>query len=69
MAMRYDEVNQLAVSKASRSAAIEDWVVVKMEMFVAVMGVITNSAPLPPLLLCMDDFVDTRRLNQMMMKL
>ena len=39
MAMRYDEVNQLAVSKASRSAAIDDWVVVRIEMFVAVMNV------------------------------
>lgn len=34
MAMRYDEVNQLAFSKASRSAAIDDCVVVRMEMFV-----------------------------------
>lgn len=39
MAMRYDEVNQLAVSKASRSAAIDDWVVVRIEMFVAVVKV------------------------------
>jgi hypothetical protein len=35
MAMRYEEVNQLAVSKASKSAAIDDWVVVRMEIFVA----------------------------------
>jgi hypothetical protein len=35
MAMRYEEVNQLAVSNASRSAAMEDWVVVRIEMFVA----------------------------------
>lgn len=34
--MRYAEVNQLAFSKASRSAAIDDWVVVRMERFVAV---------------------------------
>lgn len=35
MAMRYEEVNQLACSKASRSSAIDDCVVVRMEMFVA----------------------------------
>ena len=39
MAMRYEEVNQLAVSNASKSAAMEDWVVVRMEMFVAIMGI------------------------------
>ena len=39
MAMRYEEVNQLAVSNASRSAAMEDWVVVRIEMFVAMTGI------------------------------
>jgi hypothetical protein len=35
MAIRYEDVSQLACSKASRSAAIDDWVVVRMEMLVA----------------------------------
>lgn len=35
MAIRYEEVNHVTCSKASRSAAMEDWVVVRMEMFVA----------------------------------
>jgi hypothetical protein len=35
MAMRYEDVNQLAVSKASKSAAMDDWVVVRIEIFVA----------------------------------
>jgi len=36
MAIKYEEVNQLALSKASRSAAIADCVVVRTEMLVAV---------------------------------
>jgi len=35
MAMRYADVNQLAFSKASKSAAMDDCVVVRMEMLVA----------------------------------
>lgn len=35
MAIRYADVNQLVFSKASSSAAIVDWVVVRREMFVA----------------------------------
>jgi hypothetical protein len=35
MAIKYDEVNHVALSKASRSAAIDDWVVVSIDMLVA----------------------------------
>jgi hypothetical protein len=38
MAMRYDEVSQLTLSNASRSEAIADCVVVRIDMFVAVIG-------------------------------
>lgn len=37
MAIKYDDVNQVAFSKASRSAATEDCVVVRIDMLVAVL--------------------------------
>ena len=37
MAIKYAEVNQLAFSNASKSAAIDDWVVVRIDMLVAVL--------------------------------
>jgi hypothetical protein len=47
MAMRYEEVNQLAVSKASKSAAIDDWFVVRMEIFVATIAIRTSFEKVP----------------------
>jgi len=51
MAMRYADVNQLAFSNASKSAAMEDCVVVRMEILVACRNIskptlITINAPL-----------------------
>ena len=60
MAMRYDEVNQLAFSKASRSAAMEDCVVVRIEILVAMKTVNDGSYYLSQKLIQIIDTKESR---------